>query len=414
MKRLFLSILIIFIFLYQTNAQTFKFAHVTDTHVGSETGEADLRRTIEDINNQKDLDFALFTGDITEMGTNKELETAGKLIRNLEIPYYIIPGNHDTGWSESGGAGFITEFNNDKFVFEHKDYKFIGCASGPYVRMSDGHIPRDAIVWLDSVLAHTSREKRIIFVNHYPLDNSLDNWYEAIDRLKEYNTQFAICGHGHRNKIFDFEGIPGIMGRSNLRAGDEVGGYNIVEIAEDTAYYRERIPGQQTLAAWAKIPLGRRNYKLSTEKFERPSYAMNDSFPQVKKVWEYHSDANVISTPAQLDGKIIFGNSTGRIEAISEKTGEPLWHYQTQGGIFSSPAAYKKTIILGSSDSKIYCLTSEGALKWKKETGSSVLGSPVIKDGIVYIGGSDGSFRALNADTGEQLWEVFRPYRCGS
>ena len=344
--------------------------------MGSETGEADLRRTIEDINDQEDLDFALFTGDITEMGTNKELKTAGKLIRNLEIPYYVIPGNHDTGWSESGGASFITEFNNDKFVFEHKGYKFIGCASGPYVRMSDGHIPRDAIVWLDSVLANTSKDKRLIFVNHYPLDNSLDNWYEATDRLKKYNTQLAICGHGHRNKVLNFEGIPGIMGRSNLRARDEVGGYTIVEIAEDIAYYRERMPGQKTLAAWAKIPLGRRNYKLFTEKYDRPSYAMNDSFPKVKKVWEYHSDANVISTPAQLDGKIIFGNSTGRIEAISGKTGEPLWHYQTQGGIFSSPAAYKKTIILGSSHSKIYCLTSEGALKWKKETGSSVLGSP--------------------------------------
>jgi hypothetical protein len=35
--------------------------------------------------------------------------------------------------------------------------------------------------------------------------------------LKQYNTQAALCGHGHRNAIFNFVGVPGVMGRSNLR-----------------------------------------------------------------------------------------------------------------------------------------------------------------------------------------------------
>ncbi|WP_029034249.1 PQQ-binding-like beta-propeller repeat protein [Salinimicrobium terrae] len=404
MKKVFFAILYFISITLQ--AQEFKFAFVTDTHIGSPNGvaEEDLQRTVNDINALEDLDFVLLTGDITEMGTDEEIELAKQIIDQLDIPWYILPGNHDTGWSESGGVSFIREFGYDKFAFEHEGYKFIGCASGPYVRMSDGHIPRDAIVWLDEVLAATPKEQPIIFVNHYPLDNSLDNWYEATERLKNYNTQFAICGHGHRNKAMDFEGIPGSMGRSNLRAGDSVGGYNIVEITPENAIFRERTPGGETAEAWRKITLGKRNFENDSI-YERPSYAVNDSFSQVEKKWEYHSNANVISTPAYVDELIIFGNSTGLVEALSSESGEVVWTYETQGGIFSSPATFKNSVILGSGDGNIYSFdAATGKLNWKTETEHSVLGSPVVQDSIVYIGGSDGKFRALDAETGSEKW----------
>lgn len=404
MKNIFFGIL--FFFSLYLQAQEFKFAFVTDTHIGSPNGvaEEDLERTVADINSLEDIDFVLLTGDITEMGTDEEIELVKGIIEKLEIPYYIVPGNHDTGWSESGGVSFIREFGYDKFVFEHEGYKIIGCASGPYVRMSDGHIPRDAIVWLDKVLAETPEDQPIIFVNHYPLDNSLDNWYEATDRLKNYNTQFAICGHGHRNKALDFEGIPGTMGRSNLRAKQEVGGYNIVEITPENAIFRERTPGGETADAWREIPLGKRQFE-SDSIYKRPSYAVNDSFPQVQKKWEFHSDANVISTPAYLDGMVIFGNSTGKVESLSETTGESMWSFETEGGIFSSPAIFRNSVIFGSGDGNIYSLeAASGKLNWKTKTEHSVLGSPVVEDGMVFIGGSDGKFRALDAETGAEKW----------
>lgn len=406
MKKIFFLSLIFGLIVQQNLlGQNFKFAQVSDTHIGSsENAKEDLERTVKDINLQSKLDFVLVTGDITEMGTDKELATAKDILEKINIPYYVVPGNHDTGWSESGGVTFIKEFGYDKFVFEHKGYKFVGCASGPYVRMSDGHIPRDAIVWLDSVLAKTPKDERLVFINHYPIDKSLDNWYEAIDRLKKYETQFALCGHGHRNKAIDFEGIPGTMGRSNLRAKDSIGGYNIVEVSDDRATFSERKPGVETLPVWRTIPLGKRDYER-TEEQERPSYAVNDCFPQVSKVWDYHSSANVISTPAVVNNKIIFGNSTGTVEALALKTGEKEWEFRTDGGIFSSPAIYKTTVILGSGDGTIYALDSQnGSLKWKTKTGASVLGSPLIKNGIVYIGGSDDHFRALDTKNGKELW----------
>ena len=404
-KRMKAKFFLLFLILsLSLQAQEFKFAFITDTHIGSSTSEEDLIRSISDINKMSDLDFVLITGDVTEMGTDEELEKAKGIIEKLNIPYYIVPGNHDTGWSESGGVSFIKEFGNDKFVFEHQGYKFIGTASGPYVRMSDGHIPRDAIVWLDHVLEETPKEQPIIFINHYPLDNSLDNWYEATERLKKYNTQFAICGHGHRNKSFDFEGIPGVMGRSNLRAKDSIGGYNIVSVKEDQVTFRERTPGIKTEEPWKKLPLEKRIFDTS-EKFERPSYAVNDSFPEVEKVWSYHSDANVISTPAYTKQVVIFGNSTGKVEALAVKNGKVEWTFQTGGGIFSSPAIFKNNVIFGSGDGFIYSLNSRsGKLDWKVQAEAAIMGSPAIQNGVVYIGASDGKFRALDAETGKERW----------
>src|SRR5690606_38663174 len=64
-------------------AQTFQFAHVTDTHVGGSTGEEDLRATVADINTQAALDFVIVSGDITEFGSDAELMLAKQILDSL-------------------------------------------------------------------------------------------------------------------------------------------------------------------------------------------------------------------------------------------------------------------------------------------------------------------------------------------
>lgn len=411
MKYLFLIFTLVCCF-FCADAQSFKYAFVTDTHVGTATGEEDLRRTVKDINSQPDLDFIVVTGDVTEMGTRLEIKLANSILNQLKKPFYVIPGNHDTGWSESGGVDFIKAFGDDKFTFDHKGYRFIACASGPYVRMSDGHIPRDAVVWLDKILKNTPADMPVVFINHYPIDASLDNWYEATDRIKKYNIQYAICGHGHANQALDFEGVPGTMGRSNLRAKDTLGGYNVVTMRTDSVLFAVKKPGLTVEQPWRKISLGK--FTASSTQAERPSYQINATYPQVTKAWSYHAPANVVLTPA-TDGKlVIFGNSIGEIEALDIKDGSKKWTFKTKGAIYSSPAVAERTavkgqsngiVVIGSGDGNIYALnTNTGKQIWKFNTKASVLGSPVIANNVVYIGGSDNHFRALDLNTGKQLW----------
>ncbi|MCW3087121.1 MAG: metallophosphoesterase [Sediminibacterium sp.] len=407
MNRLTCLLLFLF-FAGSLNAQwkPFRFAFISDTHIGSPNGgaEEDLRRTVADINLMTDIDFVVITGDITELGTDAEIRLAKQILDGLKVPYYIIPGNHDSGWSESGGVTFGKVFGNDKFIFEHNGITFMGCASGPYVRMSDGHIPRDAVRWMDEELKKIGPEKPLVFLNHYPIDNSLDNWYEAIDRLKTHNTLAILCGHGHNNHALNFEGIPGVMGRSNLRAKAPVGGYNLVDVRTDSMIFSERRPGTATLRAWTGVKLAAHQY-TTDRSYARPSYEVNDSFPAVQQKWRFGSDANVISTPAVVNQLVIFGNSLGRVDALSLATGKKRWSFQTGNAVYSSPAASGNRLVVGSGDGNIYCLSADkGKLLWQFKTGAAVLGSPLIHQGIVYIGGSDHQFRALDLLTGKERW----------
>src|SRR5690606_29452404 len=129
-----------------------KFVHLTDIHVGSATGATDLRKTVHDINQNKELKFVILSGDITEFGADEELRLAKQILDSLTIPYHIIPGNHDANWSESGGNSFRQIFGAETFYFKYGGYRFIGTNSGPNMRMSPGQIPRENLVWLDSVL----------------------------------------------------------------------------------------------------------------------------------------------------------------------------------------------------------------------------------------------------------------------
>jgi outer membrane protein assembly factor BamB/predicted phosphodiesterase len=406
MKKSFLFLFVLLAIEGFSQIRPFRFAFISDTHIGSANGNAemDLRRTVRDINSMSDIAFAVLTGDITELGTNEELRLARQILDSLDVPYHIIPGNHDTGWSESGGLGFTRFFGNDKFVFDYSGIRFFGCASGPYVRMSDGHVPRSAIIWMDSVLNSTPKNTPLIFLNHYPIDNGLDNWYEVTDRLRKYNAIAILCGHGHSNKAMEFEGIPATMGRSNLRAKEKTGGYNLVDVSPDSLIFSERIPGIETRPAWRRIAIGEHTDQPD-QGFKRPDYEVNKKYLQVKAKWLFSSDANVISTPVMANELVIFGNQNGLVQALSMNDGSIKWSFATGSAVFSSPASYGDHIVFGSADGHVYCLDSgNGKVKWKFKTGASVLGSPLIDKGIVYIGGSDGYFRSIDIKTGDERW----------
>jgi outer membrane protein assembly factor BamB/predicted phosphodiesterase len=384
----------------------FRFAFISDTHIGSPNGssEEDLRRTVRDINDMDDIAFVVLTGDITELGTNVELALAKRILDSLDIPWYIIPGNHDTGWSESGGVMFTTVFGNDKFSFDYNGIRFLGCASGPYLRMSDGHVPRNAVKWLDAELKGLKPGQPVIFLNHYPIDNGLDNWYEITDRLRLHNTWAILCGHGHANKVMNFEDIPGVMGRSNLRAKAAIGGYNIVDVRSDSMIFRERRPGVETLKSWTGVKIETRKFELKA--YPRPDYNINVKYFGVKKKWTYSSEANIISTPVVSGDNVMVGNQDGKMICLSLRDGKIKWTYQTDGSIFSSPAVSGKYLVFGSADGSIVCLhQNNGKLIWKINTGIAVLGAPLIDKGMVYIGSSDRSFRKLELATGKEAWK---------
>ena len=399
------------------NAQQIHFAHITDSHVGSLTGAMDLQETVNDLNIQDDIQFILLTGDLTEFGSDAELIQTRKILDKLNKPWYVLPGNHDSKWSESGNNSFVTIFGAEEFAFEKEGILFLGTASGPNMRMAPGLVPREQLLFIDSVLESrkTSREP-VIFVNHYPLDESLSNWYDIIEKLKSVNIKCTLLGHGHVNRLFDFEGIPGIMGRSNLRTNQSGPGYNLVAIENDTIYYRERRSSGITLPCWCKVPLKRDNQfnfqeapldsaSVSRVSYKHPDYSINQKYGGVKTNWIIQEKCDVGTGIARKKNQAIFANTSGEIVSINIHSGRKNWIFKTHGKIYATPAIQGNRVVCASTDHNIYCLDRKsGKLIWMHPTIKPIVASPAIEGDKIFIGSSDGSFRCIHLSDGKLIW----------
>ncbi len=388
-------------------AQPFRFAWLSDTHVGSPSGADDLRISVRDINREGGLAFVLLSGDITEMGWNDELRLAKTILDSLRIPYHIIPGNHDTKWSESGCTEFRRLWGADRFVFSYNGYRFIGLHEGPIMRMGDGHFAPEDLRWLDSVLTTMPEPMEpLFFVTHYPLDPSIDNWYEVLDRLKNLNTRAVLVGHGHADRGESFERIPGIMGRSNLRAKNAEGGYNLVEVRADSMLFMERRPVSGATTRWHAISLNPSSERVGEGYHPRPDFSINSQYAEVRVRWTYETGYTIASAPAISEGIVVSGSGNGDILGLSADDGALQWRFPTGSAVYSTPDIADGKVVCASTDGAIYCVSlQDGHLLWKYHTEAPVVAAPKIADGCVFIGGSDGRFRAIETDSGLLKWE---------
>ena len=177
------------------------------------------------------------------------------------------------------------------------------------MKMGDGHFPAEDLRWVDGLLKSIRKKHQPLFiVTHYPLDPGIDNWYEMTDRLKKFNVQAVLVGHGHSNRAMKFEGLPGVMGRSNLRARQPLGAYTIVDVRADSVLFSERSPGGATKSSWHKLALGKHDYSADTTKYTRPDYAVNKECQNVKTRWSVKSGYTIASTPAVWENYVrVFG-----------------------------------------------------------------------------------------------------------
>lgn len=405
--RLFLAIISVTSIAWpqMTDSTALSFAWLTDIHLGATTGEENLRTAVNDLKNEKIASFAIVSGDITEMDTDQYLSLAKTLLDSMDIPYYIIPGNHDTKWSSSGGSLFKQLWGADRFNIEIGEYRFIGLHQGPVLRMGNGYMNPDDIAWADSILQSLPDPRQKIFiVMHYPLNPSVDNWYALRDVIRPFNIQAVLHGHGHANKVRSFEGIPGIMSRSTLKRNDQPTGYTLVHLFPEQAEFYERIPDADSLHLWYTLPLIDRDTRDSLL-LPMPDYSENDS-SGVTITWQVSTGSIITSNPVIQGGKVFVSNTGGNILALDLTNGNQLWNWRGKGAIHSTPAIRGTRLVFGSVDSTITCLsTKNGKQKWQIMTSGPVLGSPLIHKNRVFIGSGDGVLRSLNLRNGRIKWE---------
>lgn len=95
------------------------------------------------------------------------------------------------------------------------------------------------------------------------------------------------------------------------------------------------------------------------------------------------------------------------------------WKFTTGGSVISSPSVADGIVYVGSQDKNLYALGAwSGQLIWKFATQNSIESSPAVANGRVYTGGDDGYVYCLDAYTGTLIWKTFvngdLPYTYGS
>ena len=410
------------LFASRADAQSLRFAWLSDTHLSAGSRHFDdLRYCIERINADATIAFALFSGDVTNFGSDSEIAAAKALLDSLQCPYYVVAGNHDTKWSESGGETFFRTFGYEHFDFEAGGIRFLGCSSGPVMRMAPGQTPSESLQWLDSTVRSIPARQRVIFVNHYPQDKNSLNYFKVLNILKRCNIQLILGGHLHKRAEMDYGGIPGVLAPALEKKGTVC--YQIVEVETDSLRISEcslktfgRSKAIFPPEPWYALALSDTpRYKPDhgcdarhylPEDYPWTRYAVNDSFPKVRVKWERNLKCDVGSGASIKGDKIAVADASGVVHMLNAFNGKELWSFATGGRVYSTPAMGYDRIVLGSTDGNIYCLRiRDGSLLWRYTCGKAVVASPVILNKVVYCGASDGAFRALDLASGALLWK---------
>jgi outer membrane protein assembly factor BamB len=81
------------------------------------------------------------------------------------------------------------------------------------------------------------------------------------------------------------------------------------------------------------------------------------------------------------------------------------WKVKTGGAVYSSPVMADGVIFVGSNDGKLYAVDAEtGATKWTFAARGRIASSPAVSGGVVYVESYDSQLYAIDAATGQKKW----------
>jgi outer membrane protein assembly factor BamB len=123
--------------------------------------------------------------------------------------------------------------------------------------------------------------------------------------------------------------------------------------------------------------------------------------------WRFQAGAKV-RNGALVDGpRIVFGAADNRVYALERATGKEQWRRDLKAPIDTEPARLDGKILIGNRGPGVYALdAATGEIAWRTPFwGSWVESTPVVRDGVVYVGSSDLTrVSAIDGKDGHVLW----------
>ncbi|RCK21981.1 phosphodiesterase [Thalassospira lucentensis] len=212
-------------------------AQLTDLHIGAgrrlayrkvDTAGALEKAVAHVMSMAPRPDVVLFTGDIGDLGTPDEYALVAEILKDLTIPYFMVPGNHDrrgplrAAFPDATPVAMGQAFVN--YVVDDFALRLIALDTLDEGKPG-GVLPKSQLDWLRGVLADEDDRDCLIFLHHPPIltgiahmdaQNLGDGADELADIVSEHRDRIRaiICGHVHRPIHTVWAGVPLIIGPS--------------------------------------------------------------------------------------------------------------------------------------------------------------------------------------------------------
>lgn len=121
------------------------------------------------------------------------------------------------------------------------------------------------------------------------------------------------------------------------------------------------------------------------------------------------ASGSAAQTTADSGATTMFRGGPAHLGVYSSDVGRSLiglqWRFVTGGSVISSPAVGGGLVYIGSGDGKLYALQrNDGVLRWSYQADAAIASSPALGDGAVFFTSRSGRIYAVDARTGRLRW----------
>lgn len=232
-----------------------------------------VKRIIKEVN-LLGPEFVVICGDIVDgYDYDKEYELVKKIFADLQVPTFIIPGNHDTYYitvrkqrkmlNQDGKVYFQKYIGDLHYTVNYGNFKMLMINTFdklPEKRtliFYQGGISSSQFNFIEDQLRRWGKGQKNLFIHHSIHDKEWEeeDWNKIYNLIKDYKVDYVFSGHEHQDRIIKEEATTFVW---NTSAG---GGMDADLVKE----------GRKGYEGYRKIYV--KNNQIASLNYEEPQYS---------------------------------------------------------------------------------------------------------------------------------------------